>query len=218
MHWRRYWMGTLGGATGLVALLYALVLVIDPFDTVWFSPPFDREPISTNQRYSYPALARKARFDSAVFGSSSTRLLRPAKLDATVGGSFVNLSMNSDTAYEQSRILAVFLRHHPMPKTVVLGIDSTVWCVADADKFTPRPFPPWMYDDDRWNDLAYLFNDKALENAVRMLELLRGVRQAKYQRNGYRDFLPAPQEYDLEKVRREIYAVEHYTPGDWIDI
>ena len=97
MGWRRYWVLALGAAGGLAVVLYALVLVVDPFDSVWFSPPFDREPVSQNQRYSYPALARKARFDSAVFGTSSTRLLKPEALDAALGASFVNLSMNAAT-------------------------------------------------------------------------------------------------------------------------
>ncbi len=191
MGWRGFWVTTIGTAAGLAAGVYALVLVVDPYDTVFFSPPFDREPVTTNQRFSFPALARKRRFDSAIIGTSTTRLLEPARFDAELGGSFVNLSMNSGTAWEQSRIFKVFLSRHPRPRTVIFGLD-VVWCEA-ADsyrKFTPRPFPPWLYDDDPWNDLLHLFNLPALEETARQFAYLTGIRAPKYGKDGYTRFLP----------------------------
>ena len=206
MRWRGFWRTTIGTAAGLGAVIYALLLVIDPYDTVFFSPPFDRAPVTTNQRFSFPALARNRRFDSAVIGTSTARLLDPARLNADLGGSFVNLSMNSGTAYEQSQIFKVFSRHHPRPRTVVFGIDIE-WCKVDETykKFTPRPFPPWMYDDDRWNDMLHLFNLPALEEMARQFAYLTGLRAQKYGKDGYTDFLPPAGSYDLERARRNLY-------------
>ena len=206
MAWRRYWTLVLGVAVGLAVALYALVLVVDPFDTVWFSPPFDREPISTNARYSFPALARNHGFDSAMFGTSSTRLLDPEILDAALDASFVNLSMNSATAYEQSQLFSIFVRHHPTPKYTIFGIDWPVWCNNQAEQFTERPFPPWMYDDDRWNDLLHLFNAFTFEQMGRQFGQLVGLRATKYGRNGYTRFVPPNSEYDLARARQHIYG------------
>ena len=206
MAWRRYWTLALGVAVGLAVALYALVLVVDPFDTVWFSPPFEREPINPNQRFSYPALARKDRFDSAVFGTSSTRLLDPKVLNAELGASFVNLSMNSATAYEQSQIFDVFVRHHAKPKYVIFGVDSTVWCKPNRPKFTYRSFPPWMYDDNRWNDLLYLFNGHAVEQMGYQLAYLTGLRPAQRGTDGYTRFVPPKDEYDLARAHEKIYG------------
>ncbi len=207
MEWRGFWRTAVGWAVAAAAALYATILFIDPYDTVWFSPDLARAPVATNQRFSFPALARSPRFDSAVVGTSTTRLLRPAALDAALGGAFVNLSMNSGTAYEQSRILAVFARHHPAARAVVIGID-VVWCEVEDDfaRFTERPFPPWMYDTDRANDLAHLFNLPALEEAGRQLAYLTGLRPLKYGLDGYTDFLPPAHEYDLERARGHIYG------------
>ncbi len=52
MAWRGFWITALGTACGLAAALYAAVVVVDPYDTLWLSPPFERAPVSTNQRYS----------------------------------------------------------------------------------------------------------------------------------------------------------------------
>lgn len=206
MAWRRYWTLALGVAVGLALALYALVLVVDPFDTVWFSPPLDREPISMNARYSFPALARNHGFDSAVFGTSSTRLLDPEILNVALDASFVNLSMNSATPYEQSQLFSVFVRHHPKPKYTIFGIDWFIWCVSDVVKFTPRPFPPWMYDDDRWNDLLHLFNAFTFEQMGRQFGQLTGLRAPKYGKNGFTRFVPPKSEYDLARARASMYG------------
>lgn len=207
MAWRSFWRTVLGTACGLAAILYAAVAVIDPYDTLWFSPPLDRAPVTTNQRFSYPAIARKARFDSVVIGSSTSRLLRPAKLEEVLGGRFANLALNSGTAYEQGRILGLFARHHPDARTAIFGIDN-VWCQTGLNyaKFTSRPFPPWLYDEDPWNDLVHMFNLPSLEEAGRQAAFLLGLRAKKYDRNGYANFLPPIAEYDLARARQNIYG------------
>ena len=206
MNWRRYTRVLLSTAALLGVAAYGLILVLDPYQDVPFSPALPRAPISTNQRFSYPAIAREPRFDSAIVGTSTMRLLDPVKLDAQLGSRFVNLAMNSATAYEQSRLLEVFLRHHAQPRLIVLGNDG-IWCnrKADVANYTFRAFPEWMYDDQPWNDLLYLFNDKALEDAVRMLELLQGRREAKYRPDGYRDFTRDFGAYQPRAVHKRLY-------------
>ena len=205
MEWRHFTRWVVLSALGVATLVFAAVVLIDPYDSVWFSPQLARAPITANQRFSYPALARKPRFDSAVIGTSTVRLLRPDKLNQTLGGRFVNLSMNSATAHEQSLILDLFIRHHAHIRTLIVGVDI-VWCQQnEVPRFTERPFPPWLYDDNRWNDLLYLFNLPTLEEAGRQLAFLTGFRPMRFGRDGYADFLPPQSAYDLARARSNIY-------------
>ena len=205
--WNRYQKVLAATALAAGVALFALLLIVDGYDTVWFAPAFDREPVTSNQRFSFPALARKDKFDSAIVGTSTARLLRPAMLNPLFGARFVNLSMNDATAWEETQIFKVFRRHHPAPRAVILGID-VVWCETGADfrRLTRRPFPEWMYDDDRWNDLLHLFNLPALQETGRQFAYLTGLRKAKYGKDGYTDFLPPDQAYDLERARLRIYG------------
>lgn len=188
-------------------VLYALVLLVDPYDNVPFSLPLERAPITQNQRYSYPALARKTGFDSLVVGTSSIRLLRPDRLNQLLGARFVNLAMNSGTPYEQLQIASLFVRHHPSPRFVIIGVDQGTYCHnGEVARFTKRPFPPWMYDENPWNDLLYLFNFSALEEGIRQLEFQMGVREPKYGFDGYKNFLPPQSAYDQDKVRKTLYG------------
>ena len=220
--WASFARYLFGGGIGFGIFLYLLIFIIDPFDTLPFSPPLERVPIASNARFSFPALARKEKFDSAVFGTSTGRLLRPELLNELFGGRFANLSMNSATAYEQFRLAEVFARRHPGAKTVIVGIDL-VWCEAGGavEKFTPRPFPEWMYDENPYNDFLHHFDLYAIEQAGRQAGTMLGLRRVKYGLDGYTSFLPDPSAYDLQKVQASLAVArnngvqEEKTPADF---
>lgn len=205
--WSRFLKRFAIAAAGASALVLAFLFVVDGYDTVFFAPRFDREPVTSNQRFSFPALARKDRFDSAIIGTSTTRLLQPAELNPLFGARFANLSMNDATAWEQAQLFHVFQRHHANPRVVIFGIDA-VWCEIGDDfrKLTPRPFPDWMYDENRWNDLANLFNLPAIEETGRQFAYLTGLRKAKYGKDGYTNFLPPDAQYDPVRALQRIYG------------
>ncbi|WP_431861042.1 hypothetical protein [Azospirillum sp.] len=204
--WSGYVKTLAATALGLVGLLLAFVLVMDPYRNVPFSPPMARPLMDDNQRFLFPGVVRSGRFDSAVFGTSTGRLLQPTHLDRLMGGRFANLSMNSAMAWEQYKIADLFLRTVPAPRTMIFTLDY-VWCAADADtrRTTFRPFPPWMYDDDRWNDLGYLLNGKTLEIAWRLAEYHMGLRKPRLGDDGYERFVPPDDQWDRAKVEAKIY-------------
>lgn len=204
--WRGFCRRLLGLALALGAAIYAFVFILDPFDTLALSPPFDRSPVTTNARYAFPALARTSAFDSVILGTSTSRLLRPAELDPLFGARFANLAMNSATAYEQWRLGMLFARHHPDAKVLLVGIDI-VWCETDdrIAKYTERSFPEWMYDDNPWNDYLEQFNLYAVEQAGIAFGVLTGLRPRRYGRDGYTNFLPDDSAYDIARARAHLY-------------
>lgn len=207
----RAWVGFMRIAAAsclvLLGLVAVFIVVLDPHDHLAVSPAMVRAPINANQRYSYPALARSPRFDSVVIGTSTARLLKPEALNAELGGTFANLAMNSATSYEQTRLLSLFVRSRPEVRTVLFGVDA-VWCERNPTpvRYTPRPFPEWLYDDNPWNDYVHLLNGPTLEQAARQLEFQLGWREPRFGFDGYRTFLPPIEEYNLEKARRNLYG------------
>ena len=182
---------------------YLFIVTVDPWGMLPLSPALPRVPISTNARFSMPMLATSSRFDAAIIGTSTSRLLRPEILDPLLGAHFANLSMNSATPWEQGRMLSLFARHHPGAKAVVIGLDSA-WCLArtDAPRLTSRPFPAWMYGDSRWSGYLHVANLYALQEAANQFTALLGVKRAHYGTDGYTNFLPDEARYDAQRVDR----------------
>ncbi len=189
----------------VVVAIYAFVVLVDPFDTLPLSPPADRVPVATNARFAFPSLARSDRFDSAIFGSSTSRLLRPVVLNAEFGARFANLSMNAATAYEQSRLMAVFRTAHPAARVVIVGLDISYCMPGEAQqKFTPRPFPAWMYDGSLWRGYGEMFNLYALQEAGQEFGILAGIKRQVYGSDGYTSFVPPDSAYDPARVAQHL--------------
>jgi hypothetical protein len=97
--------------------------------------------------------------------------------------------------------MQVFIDAHPRPKAVILGLDVR-WCTTGAPdvKFTPRPFPAWMYEDNRWRGYAEMFNLYAVQEAGQQFGVLTGLKPPTYGSDGYTSFVPPDDEYDRAKV------------------
>ncbi len=163
------------------------------------SAPLKRVPVTTNARYSMPALAMAPAIDSAVIGSSSSRLLRPSVLDTLLGGRFANLSMNAATAWEQSQMLGLFARTHPAARTVIIGLDS-VWCAEEPQRSSGRPFPEWMYRRSHWAGYREVLTLYAVQEAASQLWTMLGFKLPRYGLDGYTNFLPPEAAYDPARV------------------
>lgn len=169
--------------------------VVDPWGVLPLSPRLPRAPISTNARFSFPALARSPAFDSIIIGTSTSRMLRPAVLDGLLGARFANLAMNSATAWEQSRMLALFARTHPAPHTILVGLDGA-WCQRNPPQSAGRPFPAWMYDGSPWRGYLEIANLYAVQEAANQFAVLAGLKRRRYGLDGYTSFLPDDSRYD----------------------
>ena len=190
-----------GAALGGLAAAYAFVVLVDPWGMLPLSLPLPRAPISTNARFSFPALASSPAFDSAIVGTSTSRMLRPAVLDGVFGARFANLAMNSATAWEQARMLALFTRRHPAARAVLVGIDAA-WCERAPRRDSGRPFPEWMYGGSPWRGYAEMANLYAVQEAANQFAVLAGLKRRRYGLDGYTSFLPDDSRYDPARVAR----------------
>lgn len=146
----------LASAVGAAVLLYALVLIIDPYDSVSFSPDWDRYPLRGDHRHWNARLVKQPAFDSLVVGTSTAMLLKPESLNQTLGGRFANLSMPLATPYEQMRMIDLFAYFHPDMRTVIIDLDF-LWCNArempiHANERLRLGYPDYLYDTNPLND------------------------------------------------------------------
>lgn len=206
IQWSRWFLGALAVGAGL---LFAFIAVLDPFGMRVHAGQAPRPIMDINQRFMYPQLVRSGRFDAAVIGTSTMRLLDPQVLSGGLDARFVNLAMNAATPWEQMQMTQLFREHVQAPKRLIWGIDTT-WCEADAadegKRLTPRPVPAWLSREVGWRDWPKLLNLTNLEIAGRLMAYRLGWSRERIRGDGYEVFTPPEATYDLARARGHIYA------------
>jgi hypothetical protein len=204
--WRRFVVAVVGGFAAIIAGLAIFIVLMNPYGNL---PKllFSQHAITDiNQRFQYPSLVRSGRYDSIVVGASDARLIKPQLLDQAFGGNFANLSMNAGLAWEQYRLVDLYLRQKASPRMLLMGLDH-VWCDDDAAerRVTFRGFPEWLYDDNQWNDLLYMLNTQTVEISGRRFAVAAGLKMPRFP-DGYEVFTPPESAYDKAKVRNKLWG------------
>lgn len=208
--WRRLCLLAVGTIVAVGGGLYLFIVMVDPWNALPFSPPLARVPVTSNARYTMPALARNPYFDSVVVGTSTSRLMQPAMLDRALGGHFLNMAMNSASPWEQERVLDAFLRSHRAPRTVMIGVDAA-WCHERPGSLTTpnRPWPEWMYGHPAWQGYLHMASLYALQEAANEFLWMTGHKAQRFGTDGYASFVPPDSQYDPARVAA-IFA--HWAP------
>ena len=197
--------------TAVVLALAALLFntLVDPYGANPLRLRFERPLMDINQRFMYPQVLRSGEYESAVFGTSTIRLLKPSDLEAALGGHFANFGMNAATPFEQSEAVRLFIAHTPNVRNLVWSLDRS-WCDPDAETpaklLTERAFPPWLYDGSRWTTIPHLFNLRTLEIASRVVLNRLGLMKPRLPRDGYEVFTPPEASYDAARAAAHIWG------------
>ena len=116
--WPRFLRTALASLAMALALAVGLIAVMNPYGNLPVRAFGGHVIMDTNDRFQYPAIVRSRRFDLVVLGSSTARLLDPARLEAAFGGRFANLALNDGRAWEQTQLASLFLATEPQTQTI----------------------------------------------------------------------------------------------------
>jgi hypothetical protein len=195
--WRRFAVVFVATAAAAFAALVAALVALDPYDTGRLGLVVNRNIPQQGPRTANVSRGRDPAFNAAIIGNSHIQLVMPEELNAATGFSFVSLIVPATGPREQLTLMRWFLRHHPEPAAIVIGLDTT-WCTADPALPISRPFPFWLYDRELLAYATGLIRYSALERIpVRIGALFGRIRPARrdgfwdydadYQRIGYGD-------------------------------
>ena len=195
--WGR-WLATFLGALALgAALVFALVLIVDPYDSGRVGLTGIKGVNDASPRTSNASRARDPQFDSAIIGNSTGQMVKPAELSRLTGLRFVQLTVPGTGPREQLAVLDFFLRQHRQVGALVIVTDES-WCARDRALPQQHPFPYWLYGESDIDFLGRLFSSRALSLTWRRILLGLGLRQRSapdgywdYEALGPREFQPA---------------------------
>jgi len=188
--WRRWLVVFCATYFGLGALLFVLLLAVDPYDTGRF-PNFgfvgigDRSP-----RTAHASRGRDPHFNATVIGNSTGQILDPYRLSRETGLRFTQLTIPATGPREQLVIMRWVIAHHPSYGAFVIVTDPS-WCSPDANLPLIYPFPFWLYRGDL-EYLANVLSSKALDRVLYRIEIALGLMQP-VDPVGYSDYLVGKQ-------------------------
>src|SRR3954452_23269217 len=160
--WRRCLIACLGALGISALLLFAALLLIDPYDSGRGWLGID----GVDDRDTHTATASRARdaqFDSAIIGNSTAQLLNPADLSRATGLRFVQLYLTGGSPREQLAVLDFFLRKYSRVVALLMVADP-FW--SSHRRVEPRPgeFAYWIYGNSSLAYAARLMSWPALEH------------------------------------------------------
>ena len=194
--WGR-WLVTFLGALALgAALVFALVLIVDPYDSGRVGLLGIKGVNDASPRTANASRARDPQFDSAIVGNSTGQLIKPSELSRLTGLRFVQLTVPGTGPREQLAVMDFFMRKHAKAGALVVVTDSG-WCSRDPALPQQHPFPYWLYGESDLDFLGRLFSSRALTLTWRRILVGLGVRERSapdgfwdYENNGPREFQP----------------------------
>jgi hypothetical protein len=194
--WGRWLVVFLAALALGAAAVFALVLIVDPYDSGRAGILGIRGVADASPRTANASRARDPQFDSAVIGNSTGQLLKPEELSRLTGRHFVQLTVPGTGPREQLALMDYFLRKHPQAGALVIVTDGA-WCTRDPALPLQHPFPFWLYGTSNLDFLGRLFSSRALDHTLRRILIGLGLRQRSapdgywdYEKNGPQEFRP----------------------------
>jgi hypothetical protein len=170
---------------GGIGLIYAFLVVVDPWDTGRFPSPMPAGVADADRRTATASRGRDPAFDAAIIGNSRTFLLDPKTLSKATGLNFVSLGAPGAGPQEALLVARYFLRRHPGARAIVFGIDER-WCSHDPSMPMLVAFPFWLYRGDL-EYLANLLSTRSFTAARNRIRLALG-RETPTDPRGYFDY------------------------------
>ncbi len=199
--WRRWLIAFALFSTVGLALLYAFIVLVDPYTTGRFALTQRLDRVSKNQFFAKASIIRDPQFDAAILGASTAGSLDPAPIGAASGLKVVQLAFYGTVPRTNRFISRVFEKHRRGRQTVQIIVIDTHWCSPDSLSL-PHPFPDWVYESPNREYLSQLFDTEAAKTAWRRLGIWLGVAGQSIPANGFAPIFPQGQ--DPQVVARRL--------------
>ena len=151
----------------LLLVLLLLVLILDPYlhfhkpltDTFYYC--------LDNERYVGNGILRNMDYDALITGTSMAQNFNKTDADRFFGTDSVKVTFAAASYYEINNNIASALEYNPGLKTVIRCLDYAV-IIDDADRMvlTGNDYPDYLYDDNVFNDVKYVYNTDVIFGKV----------------------------------------------------
>jgi hypothetical protein len=143
--------------------IFILVWIFDPY--FHFHKPFSFISYRLyNERYTNDGISRNFDYDTIITGTSMSQNFKTSEADKLFNAKTVKESFSGADYKELSENLDRALSRHGA-KNVIWTMDFNS-LIRDKDYQAYDEYPTYLYDDNIWNDVSYVFNKDILYHGV----------------------------------------------------
>lgn len=161
---KRWFQNCIGILLGTLILVAAVVWIVDPYFHFHKPIPFISYRLY-EERYINDGISRHFDYDAIITGTSMAQNFKTSEVDELFGTKCVKETFSGAGYQELSQNLERALRRNPNLKTVIWCMDYNS-IIRSADWVAYEEYPTYLYDDNPWNDIQYLYNKDVLYHGV----------------------------------------------------
>lgn len=161
---KKWFAACMAALTGTVVLMVFVFWIFDPY--FHFHKPFSFVSYRLyDERYINDGISRHFEYDTIITGTSMAQNFRTSEADALFGARSVKETFSGAGYKELSENLERALRRNKDLKTVIWTMDANA-LLRDKDYTEYDGYPTYLYDDNPWNDVSYVFNKNVWYHGV----------------------------------------------------
>lgn len=166
--WNRFVLGV----TGVILLLIAGVTVwIDPF-LHYHAPIGDFQYPLKDERYQNDGILRNFEYDAIITGTSMSQNFKTSEFDRLWGASAVKVCYSGASFKEVDENVQRALSYQHDVEYVLRSLDSNR-LNYDADEDEYEGYPIYLYDENVFNDVYYLWNKEVIPKTIAVINYTR---------------------------------------------
>lgn len=143
-----------------------------------------------NERSMNVGIIKNFDYDAIITGTSMCQNFKASEVDELFGVNSIKTCFAGGPYYEINNNLSIALSKNPNIKLVVRGLDYGMMSdVSDRMRDDMGEYPTYLYDDNYFNDVNYLFNRDVVFDRVYNMETQRGS-------TDFKPGMPSFDEYD----------------------
>lgn len=164
MSYKTFFIGALCSILSVILILGSIMIIVDPF--FHYHAPLDGfEYQIHNQRYQNDGILRNFEYDSVIIGTSMTENFSASLWDELFDAKTVKVSLSGSFLKESAERLERAFASNDQIKYVVRSLDFYSLNVS-KDLISEYNYPSYLYDDNIFNDVKYIFNKSVWANEV----------------------------------------------------
>ena len=149
---------------GIILMIVVVFYIFDPY--FHYHKPFSFVSYRLyDERYTNDGISRHFEYNAIVTGTSMAQNFKTSEMDELFGVQSVKETFSGAGFQETSDNLRRALERNKDLKTIVWSLEYNGF-IRDKDWTQYEGYPTYLYDNNPWNDVSYVFNKSILYHGV----------------------------------------------------